>query len=55
MTLTETLAHYFTNLYYEAMPVAVADKAKENLIDTLAGAIPGVTLPDVSGMVKVCK
>lgn len=55
MTLTAQLAEYFSALRYEQLPAAVVEKAKENIIDTLAGAIPAVALPDVDGITKALK
>jgi 2-methylcitrate dehydratase PrpD len=55
MTLTTRLADYFSALTYDALPAAVVEKAKENVIDTLAGAIPGATLPDVAGITAALK
>jgi 2-methylcitrate dehydratase PrpD len=52
MTLTTTLAEYFTALRYETLPPILIEKAKENLIDTLAGAIPGAQAPDVKGITE---
>lgn len=55
MTLTTKLAEYFSPLAYEQLPTAVAEKAKENILDTLAGAVPAVTLPDVHGITDTLK
>jgi len=55
MTLTEILSNYFVDKQYDDLPQKVADKAKENVIDTLAGAIPAVVLPDVAGVRQAYK
>ncbi|MEN6412703.1 MAG: MmgE/PrpD family protein [Veillonellales bacterium] len=55
MTLTTKLATYFSQLEYDQLPETVAEKAKENIIDTLAGAIPAVNLADVKGITDTLK
>lgn len=55
MTITSKLSEFICNMSYESMPPEVREKAKENLIDTLASAIPGVPEPDVKGVTAVLK
>jgi 2-methylcitrate dehydratase PrpD len=56
MTITTRLAEFFCNLDYEAIPQSVVEKAKENLIDNLAGAIPAaVQVEDVKGITAELK
>lgn len=55
MTLTTQLASYFSKLEYDQLPQEVVEKAKENIIDTLAGAIPAVKVPDVKGITDAMK
>ncbi|MBU2703302.1 2-methylcitrate dehydratase PrpD [Sporomusaceae bacterium BoRhaA] len=55
MTITTRLAEFFCELEYEKMPKDVVEKAKENLIDNLAGAIPAVHVEDVKGITDELK
>lgn len=55
MTITTRLAEFFCGLEYENLPEAVIEKAKENLLDNLAGAIPAVNVEDVRGITEEIK
>ncbi len=55
MTITTKLSEYFCKMTYDTMPENVREKAKENLIDNLGAAIPGVLEPDVAGVIKEFK
>lgn len=55
MTVTSKLAEFFVPMGYDDLPEAVVEKAKENLLDNLGGAIAAAAVPDVEGVNGVFK